>query len=536
MAKRWLICALWLALLLLSPIYAGAAANVTALEPGPWSNWQEEAIEEKDGIEVESQMRPVARYTYAWKYRRYVYFNLTTDTWFCAAQEIAGDFVRPESGYWDETELTEPLGVMGETDGETVYEGGWFNEEVVTYPVSEEKLQYRAREVKKVICEISTRELLLFPKKERRLTANLFDGAQGYYTWTSSDPAVATVDSQGNVRGVATGRAQVTVRSPGGREIVCEVFVCQPNAKIPEGTYTLRLGKSNKTLSVGKRISTSRSRLLVSDYTGDTTQRFLLNNVGLNNTFVLQPLSNRNMFVDVERGANPLETGNEAQVHKKRDKTAQYWRAVAVPDGSYILYPKANARLVLGAVPLEAGNGVRLENTSTQLETLDRWVLIPTGQSKNHTDSFLRPVIRDGQSYVTKNFGEQESKGLLFESNAKRVFVLSCARGKVKEVFADCAHDAPKTADETGAYEDVCGALGNYVVIDHGGGITVTYAHLSEIYVKVGDTVQQNSMIGRSGATGRVPDVCLYLEMRQDDQPIDPRAWISLPEKNTPIE
>lgn len=45
---------------------------------------------------------------------------------------------------------------------------------------------------------------------------------------------------------------------------------------------------------------------------------------------------------------------------------------------------------------------------------------------------------------------------------------------------------------------------GNTIVIDHGYGIYTLYAHLSEIEVKVGDTVESNAEIGEVGATGRV--------------------------------
>ena len=45
---------------------------------------------------------------------------------------------------------------------------------------------------------------------------------------------------------------------------------------------------------------------------------------------------------------------------------------------------------------------------------------------------------------------------------------------------------------------------GKTIFLDHGKGLYTTYAHLSEISVTVGEVIQQGSVIGLIGATGRV--------------------------------
>ena len=40
-----------------------------------------------------------------------------------------------------------------------------------------------------------------------------------------------------------------------------------------------------------------------------------------------------------------------------------------------------------------------------------------------------------------------------------------------------------------------------YVVVDHGGGYTTTYAHLSDVYVYVGQEVAQGESLGAVGST-----------------------------------
>ncbi|GEM_PF-5192566 len=65
---------------------------------------------------------------------------------------------------------------------------------------------------------------------------------------------------------------------------------------------------------------------------------------------------------------------------------------------------------------------------------------------------------------------------------------------------------------------------GNIVVIEHKDGLFSAYAHLSDILVKEGSSVTQGSVIGYSGATGRVTTPHLHYEVRKDEIPINP-VW-----------
>lgn len=46
------------------------------------------------------------------------------------------------------------------------------------------------------------------------------------------------------------------------------------------------------------------------------------------------------------------------------------------------------------------------------------------------------------------------------------------------------------------------GGWGNSVVIDHGGGLTTRYAHLSKVAISIGESVSQGNIIGYSGNSG----------------------------------
>ncbi|HWT56639.1 MAG TPA: peptidoglycan DD-metalloendopeptidase family protein [Rhizobium sp.] len=66
------------------------------------------------------------------------------------------------------------------------------------------------------------------------------------------------------------------------------------------------------------------------------------------------------------------------------------------------------------------------------------------------------------------------------------------------------------------------GGYGNMVEVDHGNGISTRYGHMSQVLVKVGDTVSRNDVIGLAGSTGRSTGTHLHYEVRQDGHAVDP--------------
>jgi len=71
---------------------------------------------------------------------------------------------------------------------------------------------------------------------------------------------------------------------------------------------------------------------------------------------------------------------------------------------------------------------------------------------------------------------------------------------------------------------------GMYVVIDHGNGYKTLYAHLSAIYVSVGQVVEKGECIAAVGSTGWSTGAHLHFEVRQNDTRIDPFSVVALPE------
>lgn len=67
---------------------------------------------------------------------------------------------------------------------------------------------------------------------------------------------------------------------------------------------------------------------------------------------------------------------------------------------------------------------------------------------------------------------------------------------------------------------------GNVVYISHGFGYSTRYGHLSNFAVKPGQKVKRGDVIGAVGSTGRSTGPHLHYEVRLNDQPVNPLAYI----------
>jgi murein DD-endopeptidase MepM/ murein hydrolase activator NlpD len=86
--------------------------------------------------------------------------------------------------------------------------------------------------------------------------------------------------------------------------------------------------------------------------------------------------------------------------------------------------------------------------------------------------------------------------------------------------------NVPATAAGVVTRASRAGGYGNMVEIDHGGGYSTRYAHLSEIDVKVGDKVARGETIGKSGSTGRSTGPHLHYEVRHNGKAVDPVSFL----------
>jgi len=70
------------------------------------------------------------------------------------------------------------------------------------------------------------------------------------------------------------------------------------------------------------------------------------------------------------------------------------------------------------------------------------------------------------------------------------------------------------------------GGYGNAVIIDHGGGFSTLYAHMSRLMVSDGAVVRQGQQVGAVGSTGHSTGAHLHFETRFGGTPQNPRRFL----------
>jgi murein DD-endopeptidase MepM/ murein hydrolase activator NlpD len=75
------------------------------------------------------------------------------------------------------------------------------------------------------------------------------------------------------------------------------------------------------------------------------------------------------------------------------------------------------------------------------------------------------------------------------------------------------------------AFQEEVRLRGRVLVLDHGGGVYTTYAHLEDWLVEVGQEVQQGQQIAKVGSTGLSTGPHLHWELWVGGRTVDPLEW-----------
>lgn len=134
-------------------------------------------------------------------------------------------------------------------------------------------------------------------------------------------------------------------------------------------------------------------------------------------------------------------------------------------------------------------------------------------KKKDHTLTMIWPCPASKQ--ISAPFGERVHP-LTQEKTLHPGIDIAAAKGS--SVVA--AADGQVTAV---SYDDT---YGNYVLIDHRGGLMTLYGQLEEATVQEGDSVVAGQQIGEVGSTGKSTGAHLHFELRLSGYPANPNAYV----------
>ena len=120
------------------------------------------------------------------------------------------------------------------------------------------------------------------------------------------------------------------------------------------------------------------------------------------------------------------------------------------------------------------------------------------------------------------------SHGLIWPVNGPVVSPFGMRWGRLHAgIDIGCGYGAPIHAAASGTviFAGYMGGYGNFVIIDHGGGMATAYAHQSSIAVG-GGSVSQGQVIGYVGSTGHSFGPHLHFEVRINGSPVDPLGYL----------
>jgi murein DD-endopeptidase MepM/ murein hydrolase activator NlpD len=121
------------------------------------------------------------------------------------------------------------------------------------------------------------------------------------------------------------------------------------------------------------------------------------------------------------------------------------------------------------------------------------------------------------------------SSGLIWPVNGPVVSGFGMRWGRMHEgIDIAVPYGTPIHAAASGTviFSGWMSGYGNFVIIDHGGGMATAYGHQSSIAAGNGQSVSQGQVIGYVGCTGHCFGPHLHFEVRINGTPVDPLGYL----------
>ena len=117
---------------------------------------------------------------------------------------------------------------------------------------------------------------------------------------------------------------------------------------------------------------------------------------------------------------------------------------------------------------------------------------------------------------ITSGYGNRKSPTAGASSNHKGIDISASTGSSI------VAADGGTVSIATYSY-----SAGNYVVINHGNGLSTVYMHCSQLLVSAGDTVKAGQTIAKVGSTGYSTGSHLHFAVRKNGSYVNPSSYVS---------
>jgi murein DD-endopeptidase MepM/ murein hydrolase activator NlpD len=127
------------------------------------------------------------------------------------------------------------------------------------------------------------------------------------------------------------------------------------------------------------------------------------------------------------------------------------------------------------------------------------------------------PNLWPVEGHVTGSFGERQDP-----FNGEGAFHTGV------DISANFGQEVMAPADGVVSYADQNGGYGREIVLEHTGGISTLYGHLSGFAVVAGQLVHRGDLLGYVGTSGRSTGPHLHYEVRINNTPVNPYKYLRL--------
>lgn len=227
-------------------------------------------------------------------------------------------------------------------------------------------------------------------------------------------------------------------------------------------------------------------------------------------------LTQQAMHLRVENENRRLRSENERQ---QRELNKLSNRVEAVEDTSRKLAEKSGVMAANTAIPGAGGPAIPVESESlADLESKMNRIEKDLRRFEREIGNSHTPSIWPVAGTLESGFGGRRNPfgGSSYEFHSGQ------------DIEAEWGAPVIAGANGTVTFSGWQNGYGQLVVIDHGGGLTTRYGHLSALAASVGQLIQRGEFLGRVGSTGRSTGPHLHYEVRINDQPVNPLQYLQI--------